>query len=232
MRVLVFRPHAAGLRTAARLATRGHEAVLAPVTRIVALETPPPDGPFVAVVAGSANSFVLPAEDWLLRLPVIAVGERTAEVARARGFSDVESAGGDRHAMAASAHRRFPAGGRVLVLQGRDHKADTVALLVEAGLTPVSWIVYAASAVAALPAEAAAVLGAEQIEAVLHYSRRSAEVALTLVDDSGLGRPFFAAVQVCLSEDVAEPVRQAGAHRVIVAASPWESALLAALDEA
>ena len=134
--------------------------------------------------------------------------------------------------MAALARRRFPDGGRALVLQGRDHKADTTALLADAGLTPVSWIVYAAEAVEALTREAEKALAAEQIDAVLHYSRRSAEVALTLVERAHLRRPFFAALQLCLSPDVAEPLRRAGGHRIAVADAPREEALLAALNEA
>ncbi|MBS7706109.1 uroporphyrinogen-III synthase [Chelatococcus asaccharovorans] len=232
MRVLVFRPEAAARRTAARLAVLGHEAVLAPATRIVPLDTPRPEGPFVAIVVGSANSFVIAADDTIRAVPVIAVGERTAEVARARGFTDVESADGDRIAMAALARRRFPGGGRALVLQGRDHKADTTALLADAGLTPVSWIVYAAEAVEALTSEAADALRMEQIDAVLHYSRRSAEVALTLVERANLRRPFFAASQLCLSPDVAEPLLRAGGRRIRVADAPREDALLAALNEA
>ncbi|CAH1649476.1 Uroporphyrinogen-III synthase [Hyphomicrobiales bacterium] len=232
MRILVFRPKAAAERTAARLSLLGHQAVLAPATRIVPLDTPRPEGPFAAIVVGSANSFVIAADDAIRAVPVIAVGERTAEVARARGFTDVESADGDRVAMAALARRRFPAGGRALVLQGRDHKADTTALLADAGMTPVSWIVYAAAAVEALPDEATEALRMEQIDAVLHYSRRSAEVALALVDGAHLGRPFFAARQVCLSPDVAEPLRRAGAQRIVVAAAPREEALFAALNEA
>ncbi|MBX3540364.1 MAG: uroporphyrinogen-III synthase [Chelatococcus sp.] len=232
MRILVFRPKSAAERTAARLAVLGHEAVLAPATRIVPLDTPRPEGSFAAIVVGSANSFVIAADDAIRDVPVIAVGERTAEVARARGFTDVESADGDRIAMAALARRRFPAGGRALVLQGRDHKADTMALLADAGLTPVSWIVYAAAPVESLTSEAVEALRMERIGAVLHYSRRSAEVALALVDRDGLGRPFFAARQVCLSLDVAEPLRRAGARHIVVATAPREEALFAALDEA
>jgi uroporphyrinogen-III synthase len=231
MRVLVLRPRAAGERTAARLRARGYEAVLAPVTAIAPLDTPPPAGPFAAVLVTSPSAFAAPIPDGLKELPLLAVGGRTAEVARARGFRDVESAGGDRNALAALAARRLPRGARLLLVQGRDHKEDTAPLLAAAGLTPVPWIAYAAERLPRLPDPAVAALDEGRIDIVLHYSRRSAETALALAEAAGVARPFLASVQVCLSPDVAEPLVRAGAVRIVTAAEPQEDALFAALGD-
>jgi uroporphyrinogen-III synthase len=229
MRVLVLRPRAAGERTAARLRARGHEAVLAPVTAIAPLHEPPPAGPFAAVLVTSPSAFAAPIPDTLRALPLLAVGGRTAEVARARGFRNVESADGDRHALVRLAAQRLPPGARLLLVQGRDHKEDTTALLAAAGLTPVPWIAYAAETLPALSDIAVSALEQGRVDAVLHYSRRSAETALALAEAAGLARSFLAGVQVCLSADVAEPLVRAGAARIVTAAEPQEDALFAAL---
>jgi uroporphyrinogen-III synthase len=230
MRVLVFRPLAAGERTAARLRARGHEAVLAPVTAIAPLDTPLPPGPFAAVLVTSASAFAASIPEALRDLPLLAVGLRTAEVARARGFRQVESANGNRHAFAELAAERLPPGARVLLIQGRDHKEDTAALLEAAGLAPVSWIAYAAETLPRLAEAAASALRDGRVDVALHYSRRSAVVALNLIEGAGLSRPFFACPQVCLSADVAQPLIQAGADRIVIAAEPQEEALFAAID--
>ncbi|MFD0460673.1 hypothetical protein ACFQY9_00920 [Microvirga aerilata] len=64
MRVLVTRSPDAAARTARKLAVRGHEACLAPVTRIVPTGAPVPDGPYIALIVTSARSV-----EALARLP-------------------------------------------------------------------------------------------------------------------------------------------------------------------
>lgn len=234
MRVLVLRPEAEAHRTAARLAARGHEAVVAPVLSIRAWHEPAPEGAFDVLVLTSANALIALAEmpAAVRRLPVLAVGERTGEVARAAGFADVLCAEGDRISLAVLARRVLPTGARLLLALGREHKDDTIPLLAAAGLIPVPWITYAADAVPALPAAAVEALAAGRIDAVLHYSRRSATIGLALAEAAGVAPALLAGLQVCLSEDVAAPLRAAGAARIAVARQPDEAALLAALDGA
>jgi uroporphyrinogen-III synthase len=80
-----------------------------------------------------------------------------------------------------------------------------------------------------LSAETAALLRGNAIDAVLHYSRRSAAAfaALAGKEDIGLagGRPRH----LCLSAAVAMPLREAGAE-VRTASRPDETALFALLD--
>ncbi len=77
-----------------------------------------------------------------------------------------------------------------------------------------------------LPAEAAAALAAG-IDGVLHYSRRSAEAFVSAARkpallEAALGKP----VHFCLSARVAEPLQEAGAADVRIAARPDEAALM------
>ncbi|MFD2249029.1 uroporphyrinogen-III synthase [Pseudochelatococcus lubricantis] len=234
LRVLVLRPKAAGLRTAARLATLGHAAVAAPVMAIARTHAPPPEGPFDALAVTSAASLPAMSElpEAMKALPVLAVGEQTALLARAGGFGRVHAADGERHSLARLAGRLFATGSgtRVLLALGRDHKADTEALLRAAGVDPVAWIVYAAQAKAELPEAARGALAGGQIDAVLHYSRRSAAIAIDLVDRAGLWPAFAPLPHLALSEDVAAPLRERGVPRLLVAGQPHEEALLALLS--
>ena len=68
---------------------------------------------------------------------------------------------------------------------------------------------YAAKAVPALPAEAASALRLGTIDAVLHYSPRSAETYVSLARRAGLIAPALAPAQLCLSAAVAEPLEAA-----------------------
>ena len=91
MRVLGLRDSDAADETAAALGRLGHEALLAPVIDIEPTPMPLPSGPFDALLATSRHAFTQApdARGRGKRLPVFAVGRRTAEAARAAGFEVV-----------------------------------------------------------------------------------------------------------------------------------------------
>src|ERR1700689_137219 len=107
MRVLVTRPYDDALETAAKLKALGHHAILAPLLEIrfrdgaeIAL-----DG-VQAILATSANGVrALERRTTQRNVPLFAIGRQSAVVARAAGFSDVQSADGDGTALAQAAMR-------------------------------------------------------------------------------------------------------------------------------
>jgi uroporphyrinogen-III synthase len=88
------------------------------------------------------------------------------------------------------------------------------------------------SPVTSLPREVCDAFAANRIEAVLHYSRRSARAFLDAARAGGVEISALAIPQCCISAEVASVVRDAGATQVMVAASPDENALFMALDRA
>ena len=95
MRVVITRPQPAAERTAAALAARGHAVWKVPLMRIerVAADL---SGRWGAVIITSANApGAIAGNAALLKLPLFAVGERSAQAARQAGFANVASAGGD-----------------------------------------------------------------------------------------------------------------------------------------
>jgi uroporphyrinogen-III synthase len=230
VRVLVTRPEPGASRTAVLLEARGHTAVLAPLMRIKPSDASPPERAFDAMVITSANALAA-MRDVARTLPVLAVGERTAAVARAMGFADVRAAGGDRNALARLARDGIPARQRLLLAVGRDRKADTADLLSAAGHEVTTWIAYAAEAVDTLPLAMRAGLLDASVDAALHFSLRSASLALGLARQADVAPALLSRLNVCLSADVAAPLKEAGATRIVCAKSPDEAALMAALEQ-
>ena len=232
MRVVVTRPQADGARTAAALEARGHEVLLAPLMqaeRIVADLA----GIWGGVIVTSANApgaIDDAARPALLGLPVYAVGQRSAEAARAAGFTDVVSAAGDARDLARLiAQRQIPAKAPLLYLAGEDRAADLIQALAARGLAAELRVVYRAVTLPFPPALEAA-LEAGDVEAVLHFSRRSAQSYVAGARDAGIADPALAVLHYCLSDQVAEPLRAAGAGQVAVAPRPDEAALIALLS--
>lgn len=234
MRVLVCRAAAQGEETVRRLAERGYEGISIPLTRIVDLPSEPPLLAADALIVTSANA--VPALSRRLHrlghLPTLAVGDRTAEALRKAGMAAVVSASGDARAVADVIARSFPLGSTLLHVAGRDRHPEPSRALTEAGFRVVPWEVYAAEAVARLPAELARELRERRLGTALHYSARSADTLLKLASAAGCEAELRALSHVCLSPEVAQALSPLRADRVSVAAAPTEDALLAALGEA
>jgi uroporphyrinogen-III synthase len=88
------------------------------------------------------------------------------------------------------------------------------------------------SPVSGLPRETRDAFAANRLEAVLHYSRRSARAFLEAARAAGVEISALAIPQCCISDGVASVIRDAGATQVMVAATPDENALFGALDRA
>jgi uroporphyrinogen-III synthase len=235
MRLVVTRPQADGERTAAALRARGHDVLLAPLMRVepVAADI---SGGWGGVIVTSANAASAiadnPACKTLLGLPLYAVGQRSAEAARHAGFTDVTSAGGDvRDLVRLIGERHADAAAPLLYLAGEDRAADLVAELVMHGIAAEMIVVYRA-VTAPFPPELTAALKSGAVDAVLHFSKRSAENYIAGAVQAGVAGPALGVRHICLSAQIAAPLGQAGAGRIAIAPRPHEAALLASLDQA
>ena len=218
--VALFRARQDALRSAEALSRRGFAAAVAPVVELAATGAPPLPGPFDFVVATSAKAISFASPEVLAaRAPLYVVGEKTAAASRRLGLAPQVVA-----ADIAGLTPRLPKG-CALYLAGADRKPDLEAAL---GARAVTLIVYEARARAGWDeTEARAVAAAS---AALHYSERSATLALALAEKAGLGAAFRRIPHVCLSRAVATPLR--GLRCALWPATPEEPALLDALESA
>ena len=229
MHILVTRPEPAAERTASALLARGHDVWKLPLMQVepVAAEL---SGGWGGVIIPSANAPATiannAARDSLLTLPLFAVGERSADAARSAGFTAVTSAGGSvRDLVRLLRQRKADASAPLLYLAGEDRAADLVGELAANGIAAEMRVVYRAVA-APFPDELVAALESGDVQAVLHFSRRSADNYLAGAREAGVTEQAVAVRHYCLSAQVAEPLEAAGAKRVTVAPRPEEAALI------
>jgi uroporphyrinogen-III synthase len=242
MAVLVTRPHPDDEATAAALRARGFEVLLAPMLRFepVAFHDDS-DASYGAVIVTSANALrgIAPhlSRSRLLQLPLFAVGEHTAAAARHAGFTRVIPAGGDAAALrelvlASVRTRELKKASTLLYLAGADLARDLAGELGERGFSVVTHTTYRMNPVTGLPRDIAGAFAAHRIEAVLHYSRRSARAFLEAARAAGVEISALSIPQCCISDGVAAVVRDAGASQVTIARIPDENALFELLDRA
>ena|SRR5579864_1777921 len=239
MAVLVTRPYPDNEATAAALRAMGLDALIAPVLRRETLALPTGlDADFAAVLVTSANALraVEPQLKGhpLLKLPLFAVGEHTALAARRIGFDRVFSANGDaaalRELVAGSIRAGRVQAGSLLHLAGETVARDLAGELGARGFEVVTRTVYRMVPVDRLPPDICEAFTENRVEAALHYSARSAGAFLHAARASGIEISALSIAQCCISPAVAHVLREAGAARCIVATSPNETALLAALE--
>jgi uroporphyrinogen-III synthase len=235
MRLVVTRPLADSERTAAALRSRGHAVLVAPLL-LVEPVVADLSGGWGGVIITSANAPGAiagnPARAALVRLPQFAVGQRSADAARQAGFSYVTSAGGDvRDLMQLIAERHADASAPFLYLAGEDRAADLVAELVVHGIAAEMRIVYRAATVP-FPPKLTAALQACEVDAVLHFSKRSAENFIAGARQAGIIEQALGVRHFCLARPIAEPLSGAGAGSIAVAKRPDEAALIGLLESA
>lgn len=240
MAVLVTRPAPDNDATADALRGRGFEPLLAPMLTFRALRFQIEEGrEFRGLILTSANAMrAFAASPQLARvqgLPVFAVGERTAEAARATGFRDVRSADGDASALrelilAKSSEKRGAA--PLLYLAATDVSRNLGVELGLHGINVATVAVYRMMRMDDFAEPVRAAFAHEAIEAVLHYSQRSALAFIRAAQRAGLEISALALPQLCLSEPIAATLREAGASRLTVAKAPTETDLLDALAQA
>lgn len=234
LRVLVTRPGAAAERTMAQLLAMGHDPVAAPLFTIEPTEAVQPKGNFVALVATSQNGAegLNPSERGLpAGIPAFSVGDRTGDVLRANGFSEVKSADGDQEDLAGLVLSSLTPPGRILLATGDPHKPGLEEALRAAGFETQTWVRYRSVLAPELPLPARDALADAQPIMALHYSRRASEGFLALAAAAGLDERARDIHHLCLSEDVAEPLRLAGCTHVKAAVAPDEGSLMALLAE-
>jgi len=235
MRLVVTRPQPDGDRTAAVLRERGHDVLVAPLMRAepVAADL---GGTFAGIVVTSANAPRAigdhPQFTALKSLPVFAVGKRSAEAAREAGFSDVASADGDAaDLLRLIAAQRAAAALPLLYLAGQERAADIAGELARKGMTAKTVVVYRAVTLP-FPDELSEALGTREVEAVLHFSARSAGNYLSGAKAAGLLTAALEPCHFCLSAQTAAPLAAAGAATISIAAQPDEAALIALVERA
>lgn len=232
MRILVTRPQAEG--TAAALRARGHEPILGALLRIEYLECPALDREiWTGLIVTSTNAVRAIAQSPHLRtlrdLPVFTVGQRTADEARRLGWRDIHSASGDQSDLVRLLADSKPQG-RLLYLAGEQRTGDLGRDLAAHQILSETIVVYRAVSATRFPKHLRERLQQRSIDAILHYSRRSAAAFVSCALSENLASEARQIVHFCLSDAVAQELQALGPSSIRISAEPTEPALLALLD--
>jgi uroporphyrinogen-III synthase len=233
LRALVTRPREDAGGLAAALAARGIEAVIEPLIDIRFRTDPAPDlAGAQAILCTSANGVRALARLSTERaLPLFAVGDATAARARAEGFTEVESAGGDVADLARLVRQHLqPATGRLVHVAGSAVAGDLASDLGTDGFTVDRLVLYEARPAAALSAPTVHALGAGLIGFALLLSPRTAATFVRLADRAGVIEALDHTVAISISSAADAALGGVRFRERRVAVAPTQAALLGLLD--
>jgi uroporphyrinogen-III synthase len=115
----------------------------------------------------------------------------------------------------------------LLYCAGEDRAGDLAGALQVLGLAVETALVYRAIMVDDLPPDVRAAFVSGRIDAVLHYSARTAAAFVAATARAGIEDLSTQVRHLCLSAQVAAPLAAAGANAIEVASEPNEQTLLA-----
>jgi uroporphyrinogen-III synthase len=228
--VLITRPEPGAAATAARVATLGLRPVVAPLLEIHSLPLALPQADRLqAVLIASGNAIAgLPASYRPLKL--LAVGDASADRARAAGFTQVLSADGDAEALAALTNAQCdPAGLPLLLAAGRGQSLALAATLRVRGFRVIRRATYAAIPARSMPPDAVVALREKSLRAALFFSGETAHLFVSLLVNSGLREAVHGIDACAIGAAAATAIETLPWRRVLCAAKPTQDAMLALL---
>jgi len=188
--ILLTRPLVQSLRFAGQIGG----ALISPLMAPAFLSPPLPSGDFAAVIltseTGAEAAGRISATGCALPRLAFCVGNRTAEAARAQGFT-ARSAMGAADDLLAHIIAAAPSG-RLLLLRGEDSAGDLANRLISAGLETFSMVVYRQIA-QQLTGEATAVLQGQSPVIVPVFSPRSARLMVNELHRIAATAPIYLA---------------------------------------
>jgi uroporphyrinogen-III synthase len=227
LRIIVTRPRPDAEFTALKLKDIGQVPLIAPTLQFVPLAITLPDpSKLSGLVATSSNALRALSErgdiEQFKHLHAFVVGDATAETARAFGFERVTSAEGTATELAMLL-RKVAEPQRLLYVHGRDRAADLVAMVATARHLIISSPVYEMRPITELPSSVILAIDGGAVDAALFYSRRAAGFFADAARKATIAGTDLACL--CLSEEIAETLRNRGFHRCFAAVRPTEAAL-------
>ena len=234
VRALVTRPAEDTEPLCRRLGALAIEPVVEPLMTIVPVGGSLDITGAQAVLLTSRNGArALAAATGVRDIAVLAVGDATAEAARAAGFTDVLSAGGAAADLARLARARLdPGGGRLIHAAGETVVCDLAAALSAKGFTVDREMLYKAVPATALTASTSALIAQARLAMALFFSPRTAAVFAALVRAHELQATCAAIRAVFISPAAAHAARALPWHGTWCAARPDMAGFMAAVAAA
>lgn len=202
--IAITRPLEDAQKLADELQAKGYSTYIAPMLDIVPITQSAAElrkailqSPQLICVTSKHAVRMLAQQEEGRDIALCAVGEVTAREATQAGFANVADAGGNAQALLEYILKNCdPASGPLLYARGVDVSTDLATQLHDKGFTVKEVITYKAEYTHSLPEHYVDALKAHEVDAVMFFSRRSAENYVRLIHEQKLQQCHEACVAI------------------------------------
>lgn len=230
-KVLITRPQEDGLTVAETLKNRGLEPLTVPLFSTKFHPVPQIDSAQGLIITSKNALRAIEAHDELKELPLYAVGDQTAALARQFGFTQILCAGGNAQSLLQLVLKHAdPSKGPLYYLSGDVIKMDLVHYLQKLGFQTDRRVVYSLESLSSFPKELFEALQARDISHCMFFSFKTAETFSTLLHKTNLlTLPSFM-ISLCLSPDVSRAIHKLQWKEIWISPEPSIKALIGYFD--
>lgn len=237
--VIVTRPASGKDMFSRTLQERGYRVVHEPLTHVVLRHDAQPllaraieEEPEAVLLTSRHGAQALAALTELRDLPLLCVGEATANAAKAHGFTRVSATGSVSRQMAEHVLASYDAGARFLYVSAHHVSTNLAAALSRQGMRMQRVVLYEAVAARQLSETLAEQMRREPMDAATFLSLRAAQIFTRLIAEAGLQDALRHMRAFALSEPIAAALREAPWKGVHAAGKPTLASLAACVDNA
>lgn len=206
-RVLITRPLEDTQAIVETLQSKEIEVSLYPLFKVTFLPAPPIKDPQALLITSKNALRALEGKNELTKVPLLTVGDETAEYARRMGFTSVKSAGGTSKDLLSLALKTYnPTEGSLWYLSGKKIKEDIASSLNAQGVQAEHAIVYDIQDPHEIPSGLREELKADKITHILFFSPRTARVIGGFLREGSFHEALSKVSSLCLSQDVAKEI--------------------------
>lgn len=227
--ILITRPIENSDETAKALMAMGHEIYCEPMLTIFPLADDE-DELDVAIFTSGSSVACIPETLVDLQPIVVAVGDRTAEKAKKRGFQTVSSTDGNVQDLLQWICANIPKDKKIVHFCGQDHVGDLVAHLKNAGFMAKEKITYMALPQMRFTKDLENKLNQGVIRSALFFSPRTAKVFMENVKSYGLLPQLADLKAFCLSQAVSNCLPMGSWKKILVAEAPTQASLFKLIE--
>lgn len=228
MRVLITRHLVAAGELGALLDAKGFETQIEPLLKIKFNLRPVPLDDVQALIVTSPNGAVALADCTDNRkLVIFAVGERTSDILKIEGFTNIKLAGGDVTSLVELVTQTLsPDAGTLVHISSQIIAGDLKGDLMARGFAVRRDILYQAETSSVMSAEVIRLFAARKIDVVLFFSNRTAMTFASIISKAGLYKDLDFTHAICLSQSVAKPIQRFRWRNIEIAETPDQRALI------
>lgn len=232
VRVLLIRPPGDALPIATLLKSKGIALSHYPLFKPHFFPIPPLGNPQALIITSKNSIRALEGYEDLKKIPLYAIGDKTAELAKEKGFVNVFNAAGTSQDLIKLIVKTGQKDKRILWhLSGEEVKGNIIEALTLAGFEARRQIVYRIEDVMDLPSSLYAELTNNSISHIIFCSPRTTAAFITLLKKNKLEKSACKMISLCLSQDVGEQALDLKWKKVWISPKPNLNDLLGYFDD-